>query len=904
MPAGNIQKSIRGYCIKKPTPYEAGFLSASGLISRIFEVSGCNILHHSIKLVPGLLRHLEDLHGRHTGNVKQDFLIVDDIEENRHFLGSLLKGFGYEVVFAVNGKDALEKLCGDSFNMIISDILMPEMDGFQLLKNVKDQNNLRNIPFVFYTATYGSDEDKEFGLKLGANEYIRKPIDPEKFIKIIQDIIRDAESGKLKATKRTIEKAEEVLKLYNERIIRKLEEKILELEREIAERKKAEDAIRESKIKLQVLYDSSSDAIMLIDEKGFFDCNKAALRLFGCTTKEQFCGRHPANFSPPTQPDGTDSMTYARNNIALALKEGRARFEHLYRRLDGTDFPAQVLLDRIVLGGKEVLQARVIDITERKRAEEKIRRLVAISDQAAEGIAVADLEGNIQYVNHAWAAMHGYESGDELLGRHLSIFHTEEQMKTEVIQFNEEVMRLGHKVGEVGHKRRDGTTFQSMMNVAVLKDEQDRPYAIAGFAYDITERKKNEEEMRKLLFAIEQSANAVIITDTSGNIEYVNPRFTELTGYTADEAIGQNPKILKSGEMSNESYKELWETITSGKSWRGEFHNKKKSGELYWEKAMISPITDESGAITNYLAIKEDITKQKETEKERQILEQEMIQARKLEAVGSLAAGIAHEINTPIQFVGDNTNFIADSFKSLISLVESYDSLWQEANAGGDLASLDSQRVKARETADFEYLKKEIPSAIEQTLEGVQRVTKIVRAMKDFAHSDQGTKSMSKVNDMLESTLTVARNEWKYVADIKTNFCQELPDIECYRDDLNQVFLNLLINAAHTIADVVGDGSAGKGIITVSTLRDNGNIVIKISDTGKGIPESIQDRIFEPFFSTKDVGKGSGQGLAIARKIVVEKHQGSLNFETEEGKGTTFIIRLPMSINEMIVEVT
>ena len=171
-------------------------------------------------------------------------LIVDDKEENRYFLESLLKGFGYEVTSAVNGKDALEKLRKDSFNMIISDILMPEMDGFQFLENVKNDNNLKNIPFVFYTATYTSDKDKEFGLKLGANKYIQKPIDPEEFIKIIQNIIRDFESGELKPIKPAIEKDEEILKLYSERLVKKLEEKMLDLEREITERKQSEKKIK------------------------------------------------------------------------------------------------------------------------------------------------------------------------------------------------------------------------------------------------------------------------------------------------------------------------------------------------------------------------------------------------------------------------------------------------------------------------------------------------------------------------------------------------------------------------------------------------------------------------------------------------------------------------------------
>ncbi len=174
-------------------------------------------------------------------------LIVDDKTENLYFLESLLKGFGYEVITAVNGKDALEKLRSYSFNMIISDILMPEMDGFQLLKNVKNDDDLRYIPFVFYTATYNDDKDKEFGLKLGACKYIEKPIDPEELIKIIQGIIRDCESGELKPKKPVIEKEEEILKLYSERLVNRLENKMLDLEKEIAERKQVEKELIKAK---------------------------------------------------------------------------------------------------------------------------------------------------------------------------------------------------------------------------------------------------------------------------------------------------------------------------------------------------------------------------------------------------------------------------------------------------------------------------------------------------------------------------------------------------------------------------------------------------------------------------------------------------------------------------------
>jgi signal transduction histidine kinase len=207
---------------------------------------------------------------------------------------------------------------------------------------------------------------------------------------------------------------------------------------------------------------------------------------------------------------------------------------------------------------------------------------------------------------------------------------------------------------------------------------------------------------------------------------------------------------------------------------------------------------------------------------------------------------------------------------------------------------------EALDAADVAYLQTEIPKAVEQTLDGVSRVATIVLAMKDFSHPEQKDKSSTDLNRAIQSTLIVARNELKYVADVVTDFDEDLPPILCYPSDLNQVFLNLLVNAAHAIADVVGDGNTGKGTITVSTRRDGGNVIIAITDTGTGIPEEVRDRVFEHFFTTKEVGKGTGQGLSIARAVVVEKHGGEITFSTETGKGTTFYVKLP--IGEEVLE--
>jgi signal transduction histidine kinase len=195
---------------------------------------------------------------------------------------------------------------------------------------------------------------------------------------------------------------------------------------------------------------------------------------------------------------------------------------------------------------------------------------------------------------------------------------------------------------------------------------------------------------------------------------------------------------------------------------------------------------------------------------------------------------------------------------------------------------------------DLAYLTEEVPRAINQTLEGVDRVTKIVRAMKEFSHPGVKEKTLADLNKAIENTVTVSRNEWKYVADMITELDSSLPAVPCLVGEFNQVVLNIIINAAHAIQEVVGRDSGRKGTIRVSTHHDPDWVEVRIGDTGGGIPEDIRSRIFDPFFTTKGVGKGTGQGLAIAHSVIMDKHGGTLHFETEMGKGTTFFIRLPL----------
>jgi signal transduction histidine kinase len=273
---------------------------------------------------------------------------------------------------------------------------------------------------------------------------------------------------------------------------------------------------------------------------------------------------------------------------------------------------------------------------------------------------------------------------------------------------------------------------------------------------------------------------------------------------------------------------------------------------------------------------------------ERRRVETELLQSQKLEAVGQLAAGIAHEINTPLQFIGDNTRFVRDSLDQLLSLLD--DALGRRSESD----DAETRRLAARiKEVGLSFLRKEIPAALKENLEGVKRLDGIVQAMREFAHPGAAEMTDLDLNRALNTMVTVSRSEWKYVADMVLDLEADLPPVPALPGEINQAILNLLINAAHAIREVVRD-SGERGTITIRTRRAGDSVVLEIADTGCGIPEAIRDRVFEPFFTTKAVGQGTGQGLAIAHSVVVRKHAGQLTFTSDEGQGTTFRVALPL----------
>jgi signal transduction histidine kinase len=312
---------------------------------------------------------------------------------------------------------------------------------------------------------------------------------------------------------------------------------------------------------------------------------------------------------------------------------------------------------------------------------------------------------------------------------------------------------------------------------------------------------------------------------------------------------------------------------------------------------MLEALQKNAGVERMNEVLRQEIKYRQLAENARNQMAVELLHGQKLQAIGSLAAGVAHEINTPVQFVGDNVRFLHDAFADLANLLEQHEFLYLEIRDGVQKPALEALD-QARQRVDLEFLRKEIPVALDQTLAGIGRVATIVKALKAFSHVDAGSqKTAADLNSALENTIVVARNELKYVADVETAF-GDLPPVVCHLGDLNQVFLNLMVNAAHSIGDAV-EGTDKRGRIRVETHIDSdpdGDWAdVSISDTGTGIPEAVREHIFEPFFTTKAVGKGTGQGLALARAVVVEKHGGTLTFDTAMGRGTTFHVRIPVN---------
>jgi PAS domain S-box-containing protein len=389
----------------------------------------------------------------------------------------------------------------------------------------------------------------------------------------------------------------------------------------------------------------------------------------------------------------------------------------------------------------------------------------------------------------------------------------------------------------------------------------------------------------------------IYAVDARGVIVDVNDFWLKRLGFRREQVVGRSSaEFMPAGD--SQERRSVWERLMRGEdvaSWAVQYVS--AAGEVVDGLLYGAPVLDAKRALQGAIASVFDVTELRAAERERDQLETELRLSQKLESIGQLAAGIAHEINTPSQYVSDNLSFLQEAVTDLMPLLSSFEPLLEIAAKAVEQQAATRTAVDDYRTlmvdADLEYVRREIPLAIQQSREGVGQIKKIVLAMKEFSHPGADEKEAVDLNRSIEATVMVARNEWKYVAEVELKLDRELPAIEAIPSSINQTILNLVVNAAHAIEDVVKDDGS-KGRITITSRWDGEYAEVAVEDTGCGIAPQNLERIFDPFFTTKKVGKGTGQGLAIVRRVVVDRHGGAIDVQSEVGKGTRFIVRLPV----------
>lgn len=383
----------------------------------------------------------------------------------------------------------------------------------------------------------------------------------------------------------------------------------------------------------------------------------------------------------------------------------------------------------------------------------------------------------------------------------------------------------------------------------------------------------------RLNTVLDTAASGIITINQVGEILTFNQAAEQMFGYSAQEIIGKNVKFLMPDPVASahddylRRYKETQKAFIIGT--RREVDALRKNDTIFPVMLCVNPMI--INGETFFSGFIDDITETK-------TLAAQLLQAQKLEAIGQLASGIAHEINTPIQYIGDNLSALQANFSEILACQTK---LYEIADS-----HFKTELDKLIEQHDLEFILEDSPKAIKQAKEGVERVAEIVKAMKSFSHLEVSqSKQQANLHDCLKNALTISRNSYKYIAEIDTEFADDVGYIECFPSELNQVFLNLIINAAHAIEEKQN----GIGLIKIKTRKIDNMIEISIQDNGAGIAPAIQEQVFNMFFTTKEVGKGTGQGLSLSHSIVVERHHGKLFFESTQGLGTTFFIQLPIS---------
>jgi signal transduction histidine kinase/two-component SAPR family response regulator len=791
-------------------------------------------------------------------------LLVEDNRVNQQVALRMLKTFGIIASIAENGEIAVAAIQAERFDLVLMDCQMPVMDGYEATRKVRaweaaphDGAARPRVPIVAMTANalFG---DREKCLAAGMDDYIAKPIKRDLLATVLAPWLKSSLAN-LPAAEATLEVADSTL---DPAIFAQLREL---MGSELADI--VDTYLRDTSTQIAAMDGALAqrDLVSLRRCAHSLKSSSAAVGAFAVQSTSQALEAHARMGGGFDQAEGMVAAVRSAFDLVRPV---------LLQKMAPTE---NATTENATTGGMLILLADDDAVT-RKR----MTRLLI--EAGYEVDAVAD----------------GITALDKMTQRYYPILVTDWEMPgMDGIELCKAVRNL----------QLDGYVYTLLLTGRDAKDN-----VIAGLeagADDYLVKPVHEPELiarlntgRRIL-ALEHSLrasgdrNRMLIENTSAvpweldrdscRIIYIAPQMQAVFAVAADgvPTAASFPDLLHADDRDafRQFIKRTARTDAGGKD--------------YIDSRVVT-VGDATRHVRSFVAaqpnhvsmqrvcgISVDVTQQKNLELER-------VQAQKLESVGRLAAGVAHEINTPVQFVSDNVDFVRTSMTEVAVVIQAYRDLKLAVQSAGDIATAAQLAEAAERAADLDYVLDNVPSALVSSLEGLGRIATIVRSMKEFAHPDKAQQSLADLNQAIRSTLVIANNEYKYVAELDAQFA-DLPPVPCYLGEVNQVVLNLLVNASHAISDVVKD-TGRRGKITVRTRLDGNEVEISIGDTGTGIPEAARDKIFDPFFTTKAVGKGTGQGLAIAHSVIVNQHGGTLRFETECGKGTTFFIRLPIAV--------
>ncbi|SPD74165.1 conserved hypothetical protein [uncultured Desulfobacterium sp.] len=799
-------------------------------------------------------------------------LVVDDDNVLCEILKGLFKKKGYYCATTPDIVTAMELVGSQKFDLAICDIKLPNGSGLDLLCKLRE--SYPETAVIMITAL-DDPEKAATALDLGISGYLIKPFPLNQVLIVVENALR----------KQDLENQEKEFRSNLEYLVF---ERTSELEGAI-------ERLRESESQFRNLIEGSVQGILIFRGLKALFANQAFADIYGYSRDEVLEMETVLAIIPPEKHSDADEVINEFN------KENKIPFHTVLEgiRKDGQRIWLDSLMIQIYWEGEPAIQFTCSDITRRKLHERELKeneqKFRTITELANDAIIMTDSECHISYWNAAAEKIFNY-SKKEVMGRltnglifydnHYDAFKKLEGLR-QAERF-EDIRRF-----DVFAVRKGGAEFPIEISLSSVP-LKGKIYTVA-VVRDISERKKAERNLIEAHHELE-----TILSGISSILICISNTYVITTwNKVAELQLGAPASTVLGKRISECAAEWEWDKIDKGIAACLEkmepviiddVRTKTSDSRERFLRIVLSPIKTVENESDGILLMGDDVTDRKK-------LEFHLMQSQKLESIGQLAAGIAHEINTPIQYVGDNIHFIQDSFSDMDMLRVKHNLLMEYIEKDLPTDNLIQEIKQQLEATEIDYLEEEIPKALEQALDGVERVSKIVRSMKDFSHPGTTEKTAVDLNKALDSTITISRNEWKYVAEMETDFDDSLPLVQCLPGEINQVFLNLITNAAHAIKDVNGNGNNEKGKIRISTRCCGNSVDIRFTDTGCGIPAHLRHRIFDPFFTTKEVGKGTGQGLSISRSMIVDKHGGAISFESEEGKGSTFIIQLPIGQN-------